>query len=191
MPRRARVCERLPVGVCKCACTHRRTAVRVPSPHVAMSTLAAAPGPGVLLRAVVGVLPADIRRRDGAVGRAALSTPSTRSTRSARTASTTVPLDSTGTGPPALNPRVVHSCGGGAPPVAIAGMGGVLLFVQIAAEHFQPPADPSGFFSCVPMGPRMLTGAAARQRCPSTELGLRWPPPGGLGQAARAVREAP
>ncbi len=46
--------------------------------------------PGVLLRAVVGVLPADIRRRDGAVGRAALITPSTRITRSARTASTTV-----------------------------------------------------------------------------------------------------
>ncbi len=39
---------------------------------------------------------------------------------------------------------VVHSCGGGAPPVA--GMDGVLLFVQPEAEHFQPPAGPLGSF---------------------------------------------
>ena len=54
MPRRARACERLPAGVRKqpcvstplCARTHRRTAVRVPSPHVAASTLVAAPRSG-------------------------------------------------------------------------------------------------------------------------------------------------
>jgi hypothetical protein len=48
MPRRARGCERsgplVSVSIPACACTHRRTTVRVPpSPHVAVSTLAAAP----------------------------------------------------------------------------------------------------------------------------------------------------
>ncbi len=47
MPRRAAACERsgalVSVSAPACARTHRRTAVRVPSPHVAASTPAAPP----------------------------------------------------------------------------------------------------------------------------------------------------
>jgi hypothetical protein len=47
MPRRAPACEHacplVSMSIPACARMHRRTAVRVPSPHVAVSTLAAAP----------------------------------------------------------------------------------------------------------------------------------------------------
>ncbi len=59
MPRPAPACERVPVllsvSTPVCACTHRRTAVRVPSPHVAASTLAAAP-PMAQRRGVLGIV---------------------------------------------------------------------------------------------------------------------------------------